>query len=778
MLVGAAATDTEPPVISLNFDAISDYKKIMKLKNSVVRGHDLGYKNNGVVVGSRQDWVERCPAGSSTKESCPFPKASAFDHSDGKVAVSTRIFLDDSDGKSSLKQVKKVNFAKRATYLFKFDAMDAANNHAEQIVFGLILDDVVAPKIKVCNGARDVVEAASAFTMCSNSKATDNLDKKLAIAYSTTSPSGVIASGNKINTKQIGTWTVTLTTSDKAGVYGHDGANNAAKAQKLIVVKDRTAPVISLTGSDVVTQECKSAFTDTNGATAKDALDGSNKVTSTNNVDVNKLGTYKLTYASTDKAGNVATPVARAVDVTDTTKPKLTVFGAVPMREAANTIEIAAGTAIPDYKTTCVDSCSKYTKVTSRVKPAFKTLVPGTYKKTYICKDPSGNTAKTTIKFVVVDKTNPILNFNGVSQHTIEASKTSEYVDQGAPCSDNVDGQLNDAVRISGDIVKYGVPGTYKIGYTCKDSAGRSAKPLQRTVVVADTTCPVITVVGKQVLQVEAGFPYKDAGAKAHDSLDGDLTSKIVKSGDTVTVSQAFYAKNSCASIKRAYPGKAPTGTYFITTKDGAAYKRVKVTCDMEKKSFPFTFKECKDCTLVTPYGKAQGDFAKSGMKMLKAKDIAAAKKLFPGSYFPARGATNNYICAGTLYKSNVKDTTELVSHKQISQAEAGKYIIRYSVKDVAGNKQCAPARRTVVVKDTLPPVITVTLNNKLIHTSAFAAANPAGNPAVNPFLAKPALMEEQSTSVNGWIIGAVASAVTGVALLGFAGKRTVEVPV
>lgn len=93
--VASVAADAEPPVISLNFDAKSDFTKIMKLKNSVVRSHDLGYKNNGVQVGSRQDWVERCPAGRSTKASCPFPKASAFDHNDGKVFVTKRIYLVD-----------------------------------------------------------------------------------------------------------------------------------------------------------------------------------------------------------------------------------------------------------------------------------------------------------------------------------------------------------------------------------------------------------------------------------------------------------------------------------------------------------------------------------------------------------------------------------------------------------------------------------------------------------------------------------------------------------
>jgi len=770
----AVAADTEPPVISLDMDALSDYANIMKLKNSVVRSHDLGYKNNGVQVGSRQDWVERCPAKSSTKESCPFPSASAFDHSDGKVSVTKRIFLVDADGASSTKQVADVNFGARATYLFKFDASDAAGNHAEQIVFGLILDDVEAPAVKVCGAASETVEAASSYTMCSDSSATDNIDGTVAVSYSTKSPSGVVASGNTINTKQTGAWTVTVSASDKAGVYGHDGASNKAEAQKVITVTDTTGPKITLTGADVVQQECKSAFTDKWGATAMDALDGATATASTNNVNTDKLATYNIVYTSVDKVGNKATPVIRKVDVKDTTAPTVTLFHKDGTK-AADTIEISAGEKIPNIASKCADTCSEYTKITSAVSPAFNTLKPGTYTKTWTCKDVSGNAGTHAINFVVVDKTQPVVNINGPSIVQKEASPTADYVDAGAVCADAVDGQINDAVRVSGDNVKMGVPGTYKITYNCKDAAGNAGPAITRTVVVADTSCPVITVVGKQLMELEAGFPYKDAGATAHDSLDGDLTSSIVKSGDTVTVSQAFYAKTSCAEIKAAYPGTAPTGTYFITSKVDGAYKRVKVTCDMATGS---TFKTCEDCTRVTPYGAVEGDCSKYGMKMLQAKDMAAAKKLFLPAYFPARGASNMYVCEGSSNTDNVHATSEKVDHRQISQAESGKYIIKYSVQDKAGNKHCKAGLRTVVVRDTLPPVITVTIGNKIVHTSAFTANNPAGNPDVNPFLAK-ALMEEQTSSVNGWIIGAVASAVTGVALLGLSHRRTeTSVPV
>merc|ERR1711865_384200 len=138
-------------------------------------------------------------------------------------------------------------------------------------------------------------------------------------------------------------------------------------------------------------------------------------------------------------------------------------------------------------------------------------------------------------------------------------------------------------------------------------------------------------------------------------------------------------------------------------------------------------------------------------------------------------------------------------NHKdqKITNAEQGKYVIQYHVSDKEGNHECETLLRTVIVKDTLPPVITLALNNKLIHfsdagsTGMDGQSNPAGpfnGKTVNPFMKTPSgvaivgadgmigsqapnvqstLMAEAVNS-NSWIIGAVASAVAGVALLGY----------
>merc|ERR1711871_1379148 len=145
--------------------------------------------------------------------------------------------------------------------------------------------------------------------------------------------------------------------------------------------------------------------------------------------------------------------------------------------------------------------------------------------------------------------------------------------------------------------------------------------------------------------------------------------------------------------------------------------------------------------------------------------------------------------------------------------AYAGTFEISYFVEDRAGNNQETRAdgtwcgvtdstpSRTVIVQDTLAPVITLHMDKEQMNNNAETRvhmsdpegvraqvespsegqhANPAGmvrdvNGFGNPFLvstykAQPltqnAFMAEQGSSANAWLLGALASAVAGVALL------------
>merc|ERR1711939_515827 len=125
---------------------------------------------------------------------------------------------------------------------------------------------------------------------------------------------------------------------------------------------------------------------------------------------------------------------------------------------------------------------------------------------------------------------------------------------------------------------------------------------------------------------------------------------------------------------------------------------------------------------------------------------------------------------------------------------------ITYKCKDAAGNAADA-LTRTVVVKDTTCPTCTITGLQSVKREASFpysdlgaictdnidgnlGAASVAGNNGVNGQFnpahgaaGNPYFMSESQTSVNGWVIGAVASAVSGVALLGFSMRKTTVAP-
>ena len=129
----------------------------------------------------------------------------------------------------------------------------------------------------------------------------------------------------------------------------------------------------------------------------------------------------------------------------------------------------------------------------------------------------------------------PTLNVLDGDILEIEATHEDNYVDAGAECSDSIDGDLSREVRVSGDVVDLGVPGRYEIRYSCVNSGEVQAEIARRTVQVRDTICPVCTL-NDGPSEVEASFPYHDAGVTCFDTLDGPLAAEAVQMSSDVNV--------------------------------------------------------------------------------------------------------------------------------------------------------------------------------------------------------------------------------------------------
>ncbi|MDB4618806.1 VCBS domain-containing protein, partial [bacterium] len=127
----------------------------------------------------------------------------------------------------------------------------------------------------------------------------------------------------------------------------------------------------------------------------------------------------------------------------------------------------------------------------------------------------------------------PVITLVGEAELVLEAALDGTYTDPGVACQDEVDGDLAASVVVAGDPVDLKVPGSYVVTYNCQDAAGNPAVQVTRTIVVSDTTKPVITLVGNAETTAEAGSQYQDAGATAIDSLDGEVAVTVVNNVDT-----------------------------------------------------------------------------------------------------------------------------------------------------------------------------------------------------------------------------------------------------
>ena len=163
-----------------------------------------------------------------------------------------------------------------------------------------------------------------------------------------------------------------------------------------------------------------------------------------------------------------------------------------------------------------------------------------TYVVTYNVNDAAGNAAVEVIRTVIVsDTTAPVISLIGAS--TINLNVGDTYNEQGATATDNFEGSLTSSIVTTGT-VNTNSAGTYVVNYNVSDGSGNAAAQVTRTVLVsADTTAPVITLVGGSTINLNVGDTYNEQGATATDNQDGNLTSSIVVVGTVNTATVGTY---------------------------------------------------------------------------------------------------------------------------------------------------------------------------------------------------------------------------------------------
>ncbi|MCC6144074.1 MAG: DUF5011 domain-containing protein, partial [Candidatus Hydrogenedentes bacterium] len=353
-----------------------------------------------------------------------------------------------------------------------------------------------------------------------------------------------------------------------------------------------------------------------------------------------------------------ATVQVTVTNTPDVIAPQVTLLG-------ANPLVVECGEAFSDPGATAMDDRDGDLTPLISVSGSVDTSRTGITTLIYRARDSANNTGQATRVVQVKDTTAPVLSLFGGDEIIVPCKVA--FVDPGFAAEDACAGDLTDEVEVSGTI-NTAVTGTYLRSYSVSDVAGNTVEAL-RTVHVADTTPPVLGLLGGSTVVVECGGAYLEPGFTATDSCEGNLSGSV--------------AVNGSADLNT--PGDY-TLTYTAT--DGAGNTtQVQRTVAVRDRAAP----------VLTLLG-------------------AATVTLECGGAFNEPGFTAMDACAGDL-------TAQVQVGGALDIHRTGDYPRQYTVTDAAGNQ--ATASRTIKVVDTVPPVITLNGANPLVLACGQAYSEP-----------------------------------------------------
>jgi hypothetical protein len=353
------------------------------------------------------------------------------------------------------------------------------------------------------------------------------------------------------------------------------------------------------------------------------------------------LGTTDVTYTATDAAGNTATCTTQ-VQVRDTLPPSIT-CPAPATEECVNGGATNSGVG----PATATDVCSP----AAVQSPGLATFPLGTATLTWSAADTSGNTVSCSTPFTVADTQAPSITLVGPASQALECG--SSYTDPWVTATDACVGPLTGQVVATGAIDP-ARPGNYTRSYSVVDPSGNASAEVTRTVTVADTQGPALTLHGANPMPLECMRDwYSEPGATAVDMCAGPLSGAI--------------------TIESPYIDSAVPGPYAVTYR----------------------------------VADSSGNVA-SAVREVRVQDTLAPEISLNGAASPAlecqvdtyveQGATAYDLCSGPLTAITITGT--------VDTAVAGTYPVRYRAQD--GQGQVAERVRDVRVVDTRPPTLTV----------------------------------------------------------------------
>jgi len=441
----------------------------------------------------------------------------------------------------------------------------------------------------------------------------------------------------KVNSSEAGDYTLSY--------IGTDSSGNESVIFRTVSVLDTLPPTFDILSTHTI--EVNSSDVDWTSY-VYNISDGSETDVSVeeiqDNVVYDRVGTYSVSLKISDGSDNTRIEVI-AVDVVDTEAPTFNDIEDQSVYVDSATLNWANLVRGADDNSSSELSISFVSNV--------EYDVIGEYLVTITVADEFLNETSKSFKVNVVsvpviipkedpDTIAPVISLNGASVITSEIGAT--YTDLGASASDDYDSVVSIQIVSNVDI---NTIGAYQVTYDAVDSAGNEANQVIRTVNVADTTIPVVTITGSGTINIEVGSAYTELGATVTDTYDSGVT--VVTSGIVNSGVVGIY-------------------TVYYNAQDASGNDAVQVTRTVN----------VVDTTV--PVINLIG----SGTLTVEA---------FSGVYSdPGASITENYDSGIALITSGLVDTDT-----------SGVYILYYNAQDASGN-DAVQVTRTVTIVDTTAP--------------------------------------------------------------------------
>ena len=263
--------------------------------------------------------------------------------------------------------------------------------------------------------------------------------------------------------------------------------------------------------------------------------------------------------------------IFRYISVNYYSVPELSLIG-------DKTVSIVVNT---EYKDLGAKATIKGIDITDRIKIDNKVdnKKIGQYEVKYTVTNPKGLQKRTiTRKVLVKDTIPPVISLT--SGNLYQVSYAKEFIEPGYKAIDNLDGDITSKVKVEGSVNTKKL-GTYTLTYTVKDSSLNETK-VTRDVVVVDNISPSLTLNGSNVINISTGGSYSEAGYKAIDNLDGDITNKVsVSNGVNSSVAGVYYVTYyvTDSSGNEAYVVRT---VYVGTEEERTAGNRIEISIDQQ----------------------------------------------------------------------------------------------------------------------------------------------------------------------------------------------------